>query len=353
MPTTHTLPGRTVELNGKEKLYFSGTSYLGINHQAEYRALLVEGMQQYGGNYSSSRSSNLNLAIYEEAEQFISQWLGQEAVLCFSSGYQAGQALMQVLSTEATYLFAPKTHPAVWQSRQKVWQGSYTSWVNSLQEQIAKAPREVIIVSNSLDPLYAEKYSFAWLAELTEDKSIHVIIDDSHGLGVLGNNGEGIVAEAKAYLPPHVHLSIVGSIGKALGVPGGIISGSSTLIRQLQKSPYYTAASPIPPSYLFAFLQAQPIYQRARLNMQKRIRQFVNKVDTLNLFHYFENYPVFYTPYNALTQAVEKFGILSSFPYPQPDSTPVTRVVLNALHTENDIEILSKAVEQFANTRGV
>ncbi len=370
MPYTHTLPGRTVNIDGQEKLYFSGTSYLGINHQPAYQQLLVEGIGIYGGNYSSSRSSNLQLAIYEEAEHFLSKLLSQEAVLTFSSGYQAGQALMNALPKKAHYIFAPKTHPAVWQREQEVWPGSFPSWVLSLPAQIAAASsEEVIIVTNSLDPLFAEKYKFNWLADLPVNKKIHVIIDDSHGLGILGEKGKGIIKEVKPFLPQHVQLTLVGSIGKAWGIPGGIVAGSSALINQLKKSPFFTAASPIPPAYLYAFLKAQAVYQKARNTLRERVRQFQHyvggeknetaqqnnritgfpKSGNAELFKYFDPYPVFYTPHNEISKALEDTCVLSSFPYPNPNSEPVTRVVLNALHNDEDIKVLSSAVLNFAH----
>lgn len=345
---THTLPGRTVKIDGKERLYFSGTSYLGINHVPAYQQLLVEGMGQYGGNYSSSRSSNLQLAVYEEAERFLSELLGQEAVLTFSSGYQAGQALMNALPRDAHYIFAPKTHPAVWQATQEVWPGNFPSWVLSLPTQISSArAAEVIIVTNSLDPLFAEKYKFNWLADLPAGKKIHVLIDDSHGLGILGEKGEGIIKEVKPFLPNHIQLTIVGSIGKALGIPGGVVAGSGALIHQLRKSPFFTAASPIPPAYLYAFLRAQPLYQEARVRLQERVAQFQQQMKGTGLFTYFGTYPVFYTPHNALSKAVQDSCVLSSFPYPNPDSEPVTRVVVNALHREEDIITLADAVLKY------
>jgi 7-keto-8-aminopelargonate synthetase-like enzyme len=348
MPITHSLPGRTVWTEGKERLYFSGTSYLGINHSPEYQQLLLQGIQQYGGNYSSSRSSNLQLAVYEQVEHFMAKWLGTEAVLTFSSGFQAGQALMQCLPRSASYIFAPKTHPAVWQTDQHVWQGDFPSWVLSLPAQVAAAADEVIIVTNSLDALFAEKYKFNWLADLPRGKQIHVIVDDSHGLGVIGKLGEGVISEIKAFLPRHVQLTIAGSVGKALGIPGGLVAGSEALIRSLRKNPAFTAASPVAPAYLFAFLHAQHLYHTARLHLKERTAQFRQAVQPSGLFHHFGHYPVFYTPYNALAGALGDEMVLSSFPYPHPDSEPVTRIVLNALHTEEDIANLSAAVLAFA-----
>ena len=354
MPQTHHLPGRTVISGGKERLYFSGTSYLGINHQPAFQQLLIEGLKRYGGNYSSSRASNLQLAIYDEAETYMAEWLGVEAVLTFSSGFQAGQALMSMCQRHASYIFAPKSHPAVWQSEAQVWPGDFPSWVLSLPTQIASAKSdEVIIVTNSLDPLYAQSYKFNWLTDLPDGKKIHVIVDDSHGLGVLGENGEGIVSEIKKYMPSHVQLTIVGSIGKALGIPGGLVAGARSLVDQLKKSPSFTAASPIPPAYMYAFLKAQPIYWIARKKLKERVRQFQHLVQGSGLFHYFGSYPVFYTRYNALADALAETMLLSSFPYPHPDSEPVTRVVLNALHTEADIDKLSEAVKRFVDSQGV
>ncbi|MFP4339539.1 MAG: aminotransferase class I/II-fold pyridoxal phosphate-dependent enzyme [Cyclobacteriaceae bacterium] len=350
MPQTHSLPGRTVITEGKERLYFSGTSYLGINHQPEYQQLLMEGIQQYGGNYSSSRSSNLQLAIYEEAETFMAQWLGTQSVLTFSSGFQAGQALMNALPRDAHYIFAPKTHPAVWQTDQQVWQGDFPSWVLSLPAQLANSKaEETIIVANSLDPLFAEKYRFDWLADLPKAKRIHVIIDDSHGLGVLGDRGEGIISQLTKHAPAHVQLTIAGSIGKALGIPGGVVAGTDALIKQLRKSPFFTAASPVAPAYLHAFLRVQNLYQQTRKQLRDRARRFQQAVSDTQLFNYFDDYPVFYTPHHELNEVLKSDFVLSSFPYPDPDSEPVTRVVLNALHTEEDIGKLTFAIKDYAD----
>ncbi len=98
MLVTHHLPGRTIVADGCERLYFSGTSYLGMGHNEAFRALLQEGMARYGTVYSSSRASNVQLAVYEEAEHLLSDLTGAPAALTFSSGYQAGQAATQRLT---------------------------------------------------------------------------------------------------------------------------------------------------------------------------------------------------------------------------------------------------------------
>ena len=62
-------------------------------------------------------------------------------------------------------------------------------------------------------------------------------------------------------------------------------------------------------------------------------------------FQYFDHYPVFYTPENALAKAIEDQCIISSFPYPNPDSQPITRIIINSLHTTEDIDRLCSLLE--------
>ncbi len=69
-------------------------------------------MDRYGTIYASSRASNVQLAVYEEAETVLAKLTGAAAALTFSSGFQAGQAAIQRLDDQRCFLYAPGTHPA-------------------------------------------------------------------------------------------------------------------------------------------------------------------------------------------------------------------------------------------------
>lgn len=347
MLVTEQLPGRTVIIEGKERLYFSGTSYLGVSKNTPFQQILLEGMQYYGINYSSSRSSNLQLAVYEKAEELLTSLTGAEVTLTFSSGYLAGQAAINVLNQGQNFIYAPETHPAVWRYKQDGSHGSYKTWALALPTQVAVAEKETVIVSNSLDPLLAEKYRFDWVSCLPDDKQITLLIDDSHGFGVTGKNGAGIYPEIKAQLKSNIDLIVVSSFGKAYGIPGGVVLGKAEFIRQLKKSPFFTAGSPIPPAFLYAFIHAQDIYEQAREKLFANAGYFQERIKDWQLFRYFDKYPVFYTSENALAQAVADHCILSSFPYPSPDSEVITRVVISSLHTQEDIDILSTGIAKY------
>ena len=351
MLTTSQLPGRTIWIDGHERLYFSGTSYLGMGHNEPFQELLREGMARYGTIYSSSRVSNVQLAIYEEAEKLLADITGAEAALSFSSGFQAGQAVVQRLITKLTFLYAPGTHPAVWRTPSDAAYGDFAAWTTSVRSQILTADSDVVIAANSLDPLLAQQYSFEWLADLPEDRDITLLVDDSHGLGIIGEGGQGIFASLQALVRPNVTVAVVSSLGKAFGMPGGVVLGPAHFIHDLKKNAFFTAGSPIPPAYLLAFTEAQPLYQQARQALFANVAYFREQTDDLSIFRSIDRYPVFYTSDNALASAIATQCVLSSFPYPYPDSEPITRVIVSSLHTRADLNTLGTSVRQYAKKK--
>src|SRR2546428_3454271 len=106
-------PGRTCLINGKEYLFFSGYSYLGINHVKGFTKLVKEGMNKYGVLYPSSRISNTRLKLYEEFENELSSLTGMQDTVSFSSGYLAGKTITDILSSYKNIFVAPNTHPSV------------------------------------------------------------------------------------------------------------------------------------------------------------------------------------------------------------------------------------------------
>ncbi len=347
MLVTHQLPGRTIVVDGRERLYFSGTSYLGIGHSDDFRAQLQEGMMRYGTVYSSSRSSNVQLAVYEEAESLLAELTAAPATLTFSSGYQAGQAAVQRLYDKSRFLYAPGTHPAVWRNAADAAYGDFATWANTVVERVAETDGETVVVANSLDPLFALEHNFNWVVQLPEDRVITLLVDDSHGLGITGRDGGGIYTSLRKLAKPNVQVVVVSSLGKAFGVPGGVVLGPASFIEDLKKSTFFTAASPVPPAYLYAFVRAQPLYQQARQRLFANVAYFQQQTNEFSLFRSIDQYPVFYAADNALTEAVAPDCVLSSFPYPRPDSAPITRVIVSSLHQQGDLEGLLSLINDY------
>ncbi len=341
------IPDRTAECDGKEYLFFSGTSYLAMNSSPEFLNYLVEGMGSYGTNYSSSRNSNFRLKVYEEAEQHIAAHTGAEAALTVSSGYMAGQLTIRALEGKGDFIFAPNAHPALWTKPTDFFYADFEDWVTTLPDKIKETTSsEIFIITNSLDPLLAIQYSFDWIALLPEERKITIIVDDSHGLGITGVNGSGIYSQLKK--SANINLIVVSSFGKAMGIPGGIILSDSKTIELLKKSPYFNTSSPVAPAYLFTYLKSDKLYQQRRKLLSDNIHHFRSLIEHSGLFQYFENYPVFYTHQNNLYHfLMDKNILISSFAYPLPEDDLVTRVVINSSHQPEDIDFLANCIIEY------
>lgn len=336
------LPGRTIDLDGKEYLFFSGTSYLGIAQNPTFRAWLAEGMARYGTVFGSSRNGNLQLRIYEEAEAKLAEFARVEAALTLSSGMLAGQAVVNWLKAQDYgFIYGPNAHPAIWQEPTiTLPQLSFDAWTKQLPDLVAAATTQHIVIAiNSLDALFSVNYSFDWVNQLPDNQEITLLVDDSHGLGVIGPEGSGI----RSRIPdrPNVRLIITASLAKAMGLPGGVIFSDSETLNAIRRTAFFGACSPTPPAYLYAFCQSQNSYHTAFDQLLANIRRFENRVGNSDLFQHIPDYPVFYTAQDRLYSSLLSNRIfVYSFAYPSPTDKPNTRIVINALHRPEDIEQL-------------
>jgi 7-keto-8-aminopelargonate synthetase-like enzyme len=144
-----------------------------------------------------------------------------------------------------------------------------------------------------------------------------------------------------------VTVVVVSSLGKAFGVPGGVVLGPTRFVGDLKRNPFFTAGSAVPPAYLYAFVRAQSLYQQAGQQLFANVAYFQQQTEALGLFRSLDQYPVFYTADNALAAAVAPQCVLSSFPYPHPDSALITRVIVSSLHTRADLDTLEKLIREY------
>jgi 8-amino-7-oxononanoate synthase len=376
------LPGRTITLNNEEHLFFSGTSYLGMGHQPLFREALMEGMSRYGTVFSASRNNNLKLKIYEEAEDFLAQWTGAEAALTVTSGLLAGQISVQSIDNQR-FIYAPSVHPAIWRETppsrnnrdfvpQQYFFENYDDFSSRIIDVIEnEKEKPVVVCTNTIDPLRCEIYDFLWIAQLPQNQDITLVFDDSHGIGITGNDGAGFLSRPdikplmeQIKLLPRIKVIVIASLAKALGIPGGVILSDVKTIEAIRRNPLFVGASPIVPAYLFAFLKAQNVYQQARervffninlyknltqKNLKKRGNLPTGQAGTAGvLLKTYDNYPVSYMLDNSLYDFLLKHKVLiSSFSYPNPSDAPITRIIISALHEASDIEYLASVTNDF------
>ncbi|MDQ1140912.1 aminotransferase class I/II-fold pyridoxal phosphate-dependent enzyme [Pedobacter agri] len=328
----------TVVVNGKTYLYFGGTAYLGIPQNEAFIDLYLEGIKKFGLNNGTSRSNNIQLGIYDAAEQEAAKRFLAEDALITSSGYLAAQLAVKSLSAFGKVIYAPATHPALWlNAAPDTFTDSFSQWKHHTIEAInSSEERNYVLISNSMNNLFPEIYNFDFLEEINPDKNIVLIVDDSHGIGV-NNNGLGAFSE----LPKlkNVETVVVASMAKALGVDAGLVLGSKEIIQQLKSSNIFVGASPPAAAALYAFMHAKDLYQTAWEQLQQNIDHFN---DAINLTWKFEQgFPAYLINYqNLATDLLKHHILISSFPYPNADSKPINRIILSSWHQPEDIDQL-------------
>lgn len=343
------MPGRSIDINGRQFLYFSGTSYLGISRNEAFQGLLREGISRYGANYGGSRLGNIRFAVFEEAEAWLAVFAGAPAALTVSSGSLAGRLLVEHLRGKASFHFAPGTHPALW-GEGEYFQGEFGEWVEYILRESAGGEGPMALFANSVDPLLVQKNNFDWLSRLPENRPITMVVDDSHGFGVCGPEGAGVWRELDA--PDNIAIAVISSLGKAFGIPGGLILGSRKWIKQIWHSPFFGGASPAPPAFLYAMLHAAPLYRSTHRKLLGNIRRFEAQTGQLAWLRSIGDYPAFFTSEIPLAPWLkEKNCLISQFAYPTPEDEPVTRIVLSALHEEEDIDYLAGAILAYAKEK--
>jgi 7-keto-8-aminopelargonate synthetase-like enzyme len=351
---SHFLPDRVVKTSELgELLFFGGTSYLGLGALDEYRSLVTEGLNRYGTAYGSSRSNNLRLHIFEETERALAQWVGSEACLCMSSGFMAGQLIAQWVRSMATHphtqvCYAPDAHPALWCGLEQPSTKDFTVWLTELSETKSYG-KHLILVTNAVDAFLGRVYTFELLEELCNRYEVVTLIaDDSHGIGVTGVDGKGVTSRVPNIR--NLRCMVPFSLNKALATPAGAICAPDEIIESLRSLPFYNGASPAAPAQLYAFLHARPLIAQQLTKLQQNMDFIFGQINDLPDWRCSRAFPVFFYPHHELYRfLLEERILISSFAYPKPDSAPITRLVVSALHTHNDLATLAEAVIRFSD----
>ncbi|ACU06477.1 aminotransferase class I/II-fold pyridoxal phosphate-dependent enzyme [Pedobacter heparinus] len=331
-----------IRVEGQSYLYFSGTAYLGIPQNPDFMALYQEGLKKFGLNNGTSRGNNVQLGIYNEAEHYAAQYFGAEEALITSSGYLAAQLLVRHYTAYGKVLYAPQTHPALWLNEAPAVGGTFSSWAeNALTHINTSKQNKWLLVSNALNNLFPERYDFSFLKEIHPDNEVILIVDDSHGIGVL-DDGRGVLNLIAA--PKHVKVVVVASMAKALGVDAGIILGTRALVAGLKKSNVFMGASPPAAAGLYAFMHAKALY-RAELNRLKQHMETFSAGISPEEWDFIPDYPVYLSKdRNLYTKLLQHHILISSFPYPDQNGPSLNRVVLSSWASPESINELLEAI---------
>lgn len=339
-------PGREIEWKDQKYLYFGGTAYLGLQTDEIFQNTFINNTKRYGTNYGASRNSNVQIAIFDEAEKYLARITGSKACLTLSSGYLAGQFVSQYLTdSNHRFFYAPNTHSALYQIKAKPYV-TFSALNIAVRAHLESKEKSVpVIFLDSIDFSGNNYPDFKGLESLPLEEII-LVADDSHGIGIVGKNGGGVYEKLKSLRPKE--LIICCSLGKGYGVQAGAVLGTKERIFELMRTDFFSGASPPSPAGMATLLESENIYEEKRIILANNIRLFINEVKNINQFKNMFGHPAFSFTDESLTRYLEKKGILvTNFKYPNEQSNLKSRIVLSAAHTKEDIKFLAKEINSF------
>ncbi len=178
-------------------------------------------------HYGASRRSNVSLDIYQKAEEHLANWVGSEACLTMSSGYLAAQLVIQYLLGKGHALFAaPNAHTAMLMNGVTKTR-NFEELGLALRKEISNDGPVPVLLFDTIDFSTKQYPHFEALKKLPLDK-IMLVGDDSHGIGVVGEQGKGCYGLLKKLNPAQLLLCC--SLGKGLGIQAGAVFGNNELI---------------------------------------------------------------------------------------------------------------------------
>jgi len=339
-------PARHLVINEETYLYFGGTAYLGLQSDINFQNLFISNIKKYGTNYGASRTSNVQINIYEKAEAHLASIVGSEACTTLSSGYLAGQLIAKHFNTNNYACFyAPNTHSALFSAKTSCRE-NYSVLNSAVRYALKKdAKTTPVVFLDSIDFSGINYPNFSALEELPLDQVI-VVADDSHGIGIVGYKGSGVFHQLKQLNPKELVVSC--SLGKGYGIQSGGIFGTKERLLQLTETDFFGGASPATPAAMATLMQAEIIYEKKRAKLQDSINLFKKNIKDLYNFSWMKGHPAFsFSDENLTSYLANNKIIVTHFNYPSEDASVMSRIVLSAAHNQADIILLTTTINRF------
>ena len=254
-PYFHALETRQdaeVIMEGKRRIMLGSNNYLGLTTCPEVLEAGLEALEQYGTGCSGSRFLNGTLKLHIELETELADFLHKEACCTFSTGFQSNLGIIAALAGHGDYVICDKENHASIYDGCRLSYGRMLTYAHSnmeeLEIQLQKVPESAgcLIVTDGVFSMGGDIAKLPEIVALARKYGARVMVDDAHGLGVIGEGGRGTASYFG--LEDEVDV-IMGTFSKSLASLGGYAVANETVIDYIRHNsrPFIFSAS-IPPA---------------------------------------------------------------------------------------------------------
>lgn len=226
-----------VIINGKRVLMFGSNSYLGLTNHPKIKEAAKQAIDKYGTGCAGSRFLNGTLDIHIDLEHKLAEYVGKEASVLFSTGFQVNLGVLSCITGRNDYLILDEyDHASIIDgsrlSFSRVIKYSHNDMAD-LERKLSILPEEAVklIVVDGIFSMEGDIVKLPKVVELAEKYGANIMVDDAHSLGVIGEKGAGTASHFG--LTNDVDL-IMGTFSKSLASLGGFIASSFEIIDYLK-----------------------------------------------------------------------------------------------------------------------
>jgi len=218
---------------GREVVMLGSNNYLGLTTHPKVREAAIDAIRKYGTSMTGSRFLNGTMPIHEELENKLASFLGKEAALVFTTGYQANLGMLTALINKKSVAVVDRFAHASIHDGCRLMDGETIKFrhndLEDLEKVLASIPREtgVLLFVDGVYSMEGDLGPLPQMLKLAKKHNVRFAVDDAHGLGVLGPGGRGTCHHFD--VANSVDL-IVGTFSKSLASIGGFVAGDKKVI---------------------------------------------------------------------------------------------------------------------------
>ncbi len=277
-PYFHALQSRQdkeVVMEGKRRIMLGSNNYLGLTTRPEVIEAGIKALEQYGTGCSGSRFLNGTLQMHLELEEELAQFLNKEAVMTFSTGFQSNLGIISAIAKHGDYILNDKENHASIYDACRLSYAKTLSYKHNDMGELERILKQIegkggiLIVTDGVFSMSGDIANLPEIVRLARKYGARVMVDDAHGLGVLGEGGRGTANHFG--LDDEVDI-YMGTFSKSLASLGGYMAAKAEVVDYVMHAsrPFIFSAS-IPPSSCAVALAALR-YLKAHPEIVTRLR---------------------------------------------------------------------------------
>jgi len=237
-------------VDDKKVINFCSNNYLGLANHPTINQAFKQGIDRYGSGSASAHLINGHSAAHHALEEELAEFTGYQRCLLFSTGYMANIGVVQALMGRGDVVLEDRLNHASLLDAGLLSGARFSRFehasVSDARSKLSKYPeQEKMLLTDGVFSMDGDIAPLAELAQVCQQHQSYLMVDDAHGIGVLGEQGRGSL-EYLGLAPSAVPV-LMATLGKAFGAAGAFVAGSEDVIEYLiqnARSYIYTTAMP-------------------------------------------------------------------------------------------------------------